>query len=142
MNRRARELGEIGDERGHQIAEVQLAGLHELTDRVLGRLEGVDKALADIAADLPRPAGIVRERRRHGLPSGQRTLGTFASGGSRVAGSATGAIGRGSGVVEPGRQCIGGGRGVRQRGFGLRTGSRNGILQRLPGGERPGRGIG
>ncbi|VDS10809.1 hypothetical protein PARHAE_04028 [Paracoccus haematequi] len=65
----------------------------------------------------------------------------FASGGSGVAGSTSCTIGSGSGVVEPGRQRIGGGRGVRQRGLGLGAGPCHGILQSLPGSKRPGCGI-
>ncbi|VDS09292.1 hypothetical protein PARHAE_02490 [Paracoccus haematequi] len=66
----------------------------------------------------------------------------FASGGSGVAGSTSCTIGSGSGVVEPGRERIGGGRGVRQRDLGLRAGPGHGILKSLPGSKRPGRGIG
>ena len=34
-----RQLGEIGQQRGDEIAEIQLAGLHELAHGVLRRLE-------------------------------------------------------------------------------------------------------
>ena len=73
----ARQLGEIGEQRGDEIAEVQLAGLHELADGVLGRLEGADEALADIAADLARLAGVVRQRRRDRLPAGDGRRGVW-----------------------------------------------------------------
>ena len=57
-----RELGEIGQQRGDEIAEVQLAGLDELAHGVLGRLEGADEALADVATDVAGLAGVVGER--------------------------------------------------------------------------------
>ena len=69
------ELGEIGDERGDEVADVQLAGIHELTDRVLGALEGADEALADVATDPARLACKVAERRRDRLPSRRGRLG-------------------------------------------------------------------
>src|SRR5690606_28524750 len=57
-----RELGEIGNERRDEVAEIELARFHELADGVLRRLEGADEALADIAADLPCLAGLVAQR--------------------------------------------------------------------------------
>jgi hypothetical protein len=54
-----RQPRQIGDERGHEIAEVQLARLHEVADGVLGRGEGPDQRIADIRADVARSGGVV-----------------------------------------------------------------------------------
>ena len=53
------ELRQIGDQRGDQIAELQLAGLHELADGVLGALKRAHQRIADIAADLARLGGVI-----------------------------------------------------------------------------------
>ena len=99
-----RELGEIGEQRGDEIAEVQLAGLHELADRVLSRLEGADEALADIAADLARLAGVVRQRRRDRLPAGDGGLGVGLCCGSGSPGRRTGTRCSAPRIVQRGAQ--------------------------------------
>ena len=106
------ELGEIGDHRCHQIAEIELAGLHEVTDGVLGRREGAHQRAADIPADVARLGGVVGEGCCDGLPACQgrvRALGRRSSG---VACRAASAIGGSSGVVQPGSQGIGSAVGV------------------------------
>ena len=99
-----RELREIGEQRGDEVAEVQLAGLHELADGVLGRLEGADEALADIAADLARLAGVVRQRRRDRLPAGDGGLGRRAPPRQPQPRPRAGARRRASGIVQRGAQ--------------------------------------
>lgn len=119
-----RELGEVGQQRGNEIAEVQLAGLHELAHRVLGRLEGTDEALADIATDVAGLVGAIRQRCRDRLPAGEGSLGR----GLRRTGPRRGTSGIAKRRLEPlGRTC-----GLGQRIGTDLVGAVHGLAQRLP----------
>ena len=52
-------IGEIDQKRGDEVAEIQLACLHEVSNPIRGRLKRADKALADTTADIARVVGIV-----------------------------------------------------------------------------------
>lgn len=87
-----RQLGEIGQQRGDQTAEIQLAGLDELADGILSRLKRANQRLADIAADIPGLAGIVAERCGDRLPAGDGGFGVgFGGSGSSPGRSASSA---------------------------------------------------
>ncbi len=130
------ELREIGNERSDEVADLQLAGLHELAHGILGRPKGADEALADVAADLAGLRGVVRQRGGDRLPAGDGPLGArLGRGGgrpSRGAGLGGGPSGRAEGVLEP----VGGVRGRLERRRAVRSRARHRVLQRLPGGHR------
>lgn len=136
-----RELREIGDHRRDQITEVELAGLHEVTDGILRALKRADQRAADIPADVARLGGEVGEGCGDGLPASEGRVRAFGRRSSGVPRGTSRAIGGSSGVVQPGSQGIGRSSCIGQRclGFGPRAG--HGILQRLPAGERPTGGI-
>ncbi len=127
-----RELGEVGQQRGDEVAEVQLAGLHEVAHGRLGGLEGADEALADVAADLTRLAGIVGECRRDRLPAGDGGLGRGLRYRSSSSGRSTCTRGGASGIAERRLQPLGRTCGLGQRiGTGL-VGAAHRVAQRLP----------
>jgi hypothetical protein len=142
MKRPGRQLGQIGDHRRDQIAEVELAGLHELAHRVLGRGEGPDQRLADITADVARLGGIVGERRSHRAPAGRGLVSPCGSFSPGVARGCARTSGSGCGVVQFGVQGIRRTGGICQRRFGLRSGAGHRVAQRLPTGQRTAGSIG
>jgi hypothetical protein len=117
-----RQLGEIGQQRGDEIAEVQLAGLHELADRVLGRLEGADEALADVATDVAGLAGVVGQRRRDRLPAGDGGLGRGLCRSGSSSGRRAGIGRRASGIAERRLQPL-----RRSGGLGQRIGAASSV---------------
>ena len=127
-----RELGEVGQQRGDEVAEVQLAGLHELAHRVLGRLECADEALADVTADVAGLAGVVGERCGDGLPAGDGGLGRGLRYRSSSSGRSTCTRGGASGIAERRLQPLGRAGGLGQYiGTGF-VGTPHRIAQRLP----------
>jgi len=92
-----RQFRQIGDHRDDQIAEVELAGLDEFADRILGALERPEQGVADIAANLTRLGCIVREGCRNGLPA---CFGSFGTLGGGCTGPSGGASGLGDRLIE------------------------------------------
>ena len=70
-----RQLGKVRDHRLDQIPEIELAGLHELADCILGGREGPDQRLADIAANVARLGSVVSKRGGHRTPPGCGLIG-------------------------------------------------------------------
>ena len=64
MNLRAASLARSASSEVTRSLNLSLPVFTNSADRVLGRLEGADEALADISADLARIAGVIRQRRR------------------------------------------------------------------------------
>ena len=95
-----RQLGEIGQQRCNEVAEIQLAGFHEVSDRVLCRLECADQRLADVPANLACFAGIVAERCGDRLPAGDGRFAIGFGGSGSSPGRSTSAGGRLSGIVK------------------------------------------
>ena len=65
-----RDLGEIGEDRGDEIAHPELAGLDELSHRILGAAETADQRIADALAGLLGLVGVVSDGLHSELPAG------------------------------------------------------------------------
>lgn len=126
------ELGEIGQQRSDEVAEVQFASLHELANRVLGRLEGADEALADVAADVAGLGGVVRQRRGNRLPPGDGSLGRGLRGSGGRTGRRTSTCGGATGIAECRLQPLGRTGGLGQRIGAVLIGAAHRIAQGLP----------
>ena len=111
-----RQFGQIGDHRRDQIAEVELASLDELADCILGRGEGPDQRLTDIAADVARLGGVVGERGGHCAPAGRSLISPVSRRRPGFAPSRPGTSGSGYGVAQFSVQGIRRTGGVCQRG--------------------------
>ena len=72
-----RDLREVGEDRGDEVAHAELAGLDELAHRVLGAAEAADQRVADALAGLLRLVGVVAHRLGRELPAGLRRLRRF-----------------------------------------------------------------
>ena len=130
-----RDLGEVGEDRGDEVAHAELAGLHELAHRVLGAAEAADQRIADALAGLLRLLGVVAHRLGRELPAGLRRLGRFRQ--LRRRGGA-GAAGLADRVAE----LLGRDRRAAERGLGLLGRALHRVAQRLQRGERRGGGAG
>ena len=66
-----RQFGQIGDHRRSHIAEAKLAGLHEITDGILGEVESANQRPTDIPADVARFGGVIGQRGGYGTLAGR-----------------------------------------------------------------------
>ena len=137
-----RQLRQIGDHRRDHVAEVELAGLDEVAHGVLGRGEGPDQRLADVAADVARLRGMVRQRGGDRTPARGGLLCALGCGCPGIARGSSCATGCGGRVVEFEPERIRRCSGIGQCGFGLRPGARHSVAQRLPAGKRAAGGVG
>ena len=133
--RRDRDLGEVGEDRGDEVAHAELAGLHELAHRVLGAAEAADQRIADALAGLLRLLGVVAHRLGRELPAGLRRLGRFRHLRRRGGAGAAGLADRIAELLRRDRRAA-------ERGLRLLGRALHRVAQRLQRGERRGGGAG
>ena len=128
-----RDLGEVGEDRGDEVAHAELAGLHELAHRVLGAAEAADQRVADALAGLLRLVGVVAHRLGRELPAGLRRLGRFRHLRRRRGAGAAGLADRVAELLRRDRRPA-------ERGLRLLGRALHRVAQRLQRGERRGGG--